>query len=393
MASMLNPLINTFHPGAADPISLKCFMAANSPIICQLKMRNVRKQLGLARVAATVQKTEYMAAERAEMFRSMENWVENNVLTLLKPVEKSWQPQDFLPDPSLDEGMFFDRVKEMREMACELPDDYLVILAGAMITEDALPSYQMGMNNLHAINDVTCCSSSPWARWLRGWSAEENRHGDLLNKYLYLSGRVNMKQIEKTIQYLIGSGLVLNFNDDTHRGVIYTSFQERATSISHGNAARLAKQHGDKNLAQICGIIAADEKRHETAYIKIVDKLFEIDPDYTMLAFSDMMKKKISMPGLLMYDGCMDNLFSHYSTVAQRLKIYTINDYADVLEFLIRRWNVEMLGGLSCEAREAQDYVCNLAPKIRKLEERAQATAKKAPAIPFSWIFHRQVKL
>ncbi|KAK8558221.1 hypothetical protein V6N13_038694 [Hibiscus sabdariffa] len=33
-------------------------------------------------------------------------------------------------------------------------------------------------------------------------------HGDLLNKYLYFSGRVDMRQIEKTIQYLIGSGMV-----------------------------------------------------------------------------------------------------------------------------------------------------------------------------------------
>jgi acyl-[acyl-carrier-protein] desaturase len=27
---------------------------------------------------------------------------------------------------------------------------------------------------------------------------EENRHGDLLNKYLYLSGRVNMREVEMT---------------------------------------------------------------------------------------------------------------------------------------------------------------------------------------------------
>jgi acyl-[acyl-carrier-protein] desaturase len=32
-----------------------------------------------------------------------------------------------------------------------------------------------------------------WAQWVRQWTSEENRHGDLLNKYLYLSGRVNMK--------------------------------------------------------------------------------------------------------------------------------------------------------------------------------------------------------
>ena len=34
---------------------------------------------------------------------------------------------------------------------------------------------------------------TPWARWTRGWTAEENRHGDLMNKYCYLSGRVNMR--------------------------------------------------------------------------------------------------------------------------------------------------------------------------------------------------------
>ena len=30
-------------------------------------------------------------------------------------------------------------------------------------------------------------------RWNRQWTAEENRHGDLMNKYCYLTGRVNMK--------------------------------------------------------------------------------------------------------------------------------------------------------------------------------------------------------
>jgi acyl-[acyl-carrier-protein] desaturase len=33
-----------------------------------------------------------------------------------------------------------------------------------------------------------------WAQWVRQWTSEENRHGDLLNKYLYLSGRVNMRE-------------------------------------------------------------------------------------------------------------------------------------------------------------------------------------------------------
>lgn len=176
-------------------------------------------------------------------------------------------------------------------------------------------------------------------------------------------------------------------------GFIYTSFQERATFISHGNTARHAKEHGDLKLAQICGIIASDEKRHETAYTKIVEKLFEIDPNGTVLALADMMKKKISMPAHLMYDGQDDNLFEHFSTVAQRLGVYTAKDYADILEFLVARWKVAELSGLSGEGTKAQDYVCTLAPRIRRLEERAQGRAKQAGTVPFSWIYGREVQL
>lgn len=146
-------------------------------------------------------------------------------------------------------------------------------------------------------------------------------------------------------------------------------------------------------LAQICGTIAADEKRHETAYTKIIEKLFEIDPDGTILALADMMRKKISMPAHLMYDGRDENLFEHFSAVAQRLGIYTARDYADILEFLVGRWNVEKVTGLSGEGRKAQDYVCGLAPRIRKLEERAQARAKQASSVPFSWVFGREINL
>ncbi|RWW23322.1 hypothetical protein GW17_00012433 [Ensete ventricosum] len=338
-----------------------------------------------------VQVTHSMPPQKVEMFRALEGWAENNILVHLKPVEKCWQPQDFLPDPSSDG--FYEEVQELRERSKEIPDDYYVCLVGDMITEEALPTYQTMLNTLDGVRDETGASLTSWAIWTRAWTAEENRHGDLLNKYLYLTGRVDMKQIEKTIQYLIGSGMDPRTENSPYLGFIYTSFQERATFISHGNTARHAKVHGDLKLAQICGTIAADEKRHETAYTKIVEKLFEIDPDGTMLAFADMMKKKISMPAHLMYDGRDDNLFEHFSAVAQRLGVYTATDYADILEFLVMRWNLEKLSFLSGEASQAQDFVCTLAPRIRRLEERAQGRAKQSPRIPFSWISDREVQL
>ncbi|KAL3523274.1 hypothetical protein ACH5RR_016108 [Cinchona calisaya] len=338
-----------------------------------------------------VQVTHSMPPEKHEIFKSLNGWAEKNILVHLKEVEKCWQPSDFLPDPA-SEG-FDEQVKELRKRAKEIPNDYFIVLVGDMITEEALPTYQTMLNTLDGVQDETGASLTSWAVWTRAWTAEENRHGDLLNKYLYLSGRVDMKQIEKTIQYLIGSGMDPRTENNPYLGFIYTSFQERATFISHGNTARLAKEHGDMKLAQICGTIAADEKRHETAYTKITEKLFEIDPDGTILGLADMMRKKISMPAHLMYDGRDENLFEHFSAVAQRLGVYTAKDYADILEFLVRRWNVEKLTGLSGEGRKAQDYVCGLAPRIRKLEERAQARAKQASTVPFSWVFGKEIML
>lgn len=62
--------------------------------------------------------------------------------------------------------------------------------------------------------------------------------------------------------------------NNPYLGFIYTSFQERATKVSHGNTAAHASKYGDKALGKICAAISGDEARHEKAYTKIVDELF-----------------------------------------------------------------------------------------------------------------------
>ncbi|GKU85683.1 hypothetical protein SLEP1_g316 [Rubroshorea leprosula] len=332
-----------------------------------------------------------LSTEKIEIFKSLDDyWSEKNLLIHLKPVEKCWQPQDFLPDPTSDG--FIEQIGEMRERAKEIPDEYFVVLVGNLITEEALPTYQTMANRPEGAQDETGASLTPWSIWSRSWTAEENRHGDLLNRYLYLSGRVDMRQVEKTTQYLITSGMDTGIGNDPYLLAIYTSFQERATAISHGSMGRLAKEKGDLKLAQICGIIAADEKRHETAYSKLVGKLFEVDPNGTVLAFAHMMRRKITMPGEYMYDGCNDNLFMDYSAIAQGVGVYTLGDYIDILEVLVEKWKVKDLTGLSAEGQEAQEFVCDHLPRrLRRLEERGERRVKKRQALPFSWIFNRAV--
>lgn len=60
---------------------------------------------------------------------------------------------------------------------------------GDMITEEALPTYMAMLNTLDGVRDETGASPMPWAQWTRLWTAEENRHGDLMSKYIYLTGR------------------------------------------------------------------------------------------------------------------------------------------------------------------------------------------------------------
>lgn len=185
--------------------------------------------------------------------------------------------------------------------------------------------------------------------------------------------------------------------NNVYCGTIYASFQERATFTSHGNTARLAKRHGDTTLAKICGLIAADERRHEMAYTKLVEMLFQLDPDGMMRALATMMQKRIRMPALLMFDGQDRSLFVHFAAVSQRLGVYTTGDYADMVEFFAERWNVAELRGLSGEGRAAQEFVCGLAERFRKMEEKAAERAKAKGSSPstdnvrFSWIFNRPV--
>ena len=120
---------------------------------------------------------------------------------------------------------FYEEVKEIRELSKELPYDFWVVLVGDMITEEALPTYESWLMDVEGVGQV---ERNSWSKWVRHWTAEENRHGDVLNKYLYLSGRVNMKEIEKTTQYLIADGFDIGTDRDPYKNFVYTSFQEFA---------------------------------------------------------------------------------------------------------------------------------------------------------------------
>lgn len=305
-------------------------------------------------------------------------------LSLLTPVETIWQPTDYLPDLAAED--WAKQLAEFRDVARCLPEELLVVLVGNMVTEEALPNYAIALE--HIVKDPSGTTDTPWARWLRGWTAEENRHGDLLNAYLRLSGRVDMRAVEVTVHHLIRNGFSPDNEGDDRAGLIYAAFQERATRLSHGNLARLAGEHGEENLARICRKVAADETRHEVFYTKVVAEMFARDPEGTLLAYRSMLRRLIAMPGSRMTDGREPNLFEHYAAVAQRSGVYTSHDYASIIGHLNEAWGVAGLS-VAGKAAKAQDYLCRQPERYESLApEIAGRMAERLP-VRFSWLHGR----
>ncbi|MFV5697036.1 acyl-ACP desaturase [Flavobacterium sp. ZT3R17] len=304
---------------------------------------------------------------RLEVMQFLEKNVDSFVDQYLIPVEKIWQPTDFLPNSQSD--TFFDEVKELREIAKELPYDFWVTLVGDTITEEALPTYESWLMDVDGIDNV---ERNGWSKWIRQWTGEENRHGDLLSKYLYLSGRVNMREVEMTTQHLINDGFDIGTGRDPYKNFVYTSFQELATYVSHNRVAQMAKKYGDNKLSKMCKMIAGDEMRHHHAYSEFVNRIFQVDPSEMMLAFQYMMKAKIVMPAHFLRESGekISTAFEQFSDSAQRIGVYTAADYVDIMQKLIDKWEIDKITGLTDEAEKARDYLMKLPGRMAKISER-----------------------
>ncbi len=320
---------------------------------------------------------------RIEVMRAIEDKVSGFIDQFLIPVEDIWQPTDFLPDSQSDG--FLEAVKQIQEESKELGYDFWVTMVADTITEEALPTYESWLMDVEGVDQHGENKRNGWAKWVRNWTAEENRHGDVLNKYLYLSGRVNMKEVEITTQHLIADGFDIGTDRDPYKNFIYTSFQELATNISHKRVGQMAKKKGNVLLGKMCTIIAGDEMRHHLAYREFVKSIFEHDPNQMMLAFADMMKKKIVMPAHFLREsgGTIGTAFENFSNCAQRLGVYTAMDYIEILKKLNAYWELDNIRSLNDDGERARDYLMKLPSRLERI-----ATRMKYPEdqYNFKWV-------
>ncbi|TSC58044.1 MAG: fatty acid desaturase type 2 [Candidatus Peregrinibacteria bacterium Greene0416_19] len=316
-------------------------------------------------------------------------------------ITQAWQPADYLPSFA-NQHRAFGRIRAIQAQMQDLPPELLTVLIGDTLTEEGLPDFTAELAGLNALPP-----SGHLHRWFRGWAGEEQRHQKVLANLLWLSGRVDMKAYEQSVQLFLQDGVDLGIDRDPYRGFVYTSFQELATQRSHANVAKLANKCGNPVVAEVCGQVAADEGHHAQAYMEFVRVFFELDPDGMMCAVRDMWQRLITMPahhmrevdpsGKVLPPGAT---FAYFSAVAQKTGVYTVADYAQISARLLEAWKVAQrnagrwealpVPGLGPEGNVAQQQILCRQRVIERV-----ATSRRKVVVPehaLTWILKSHTK-
>jgi len=327
---------------------------------------------------------------RIEVMRHLEPFIDARMGSLLRPIDDLWQPTDFLPDFAREEGI--EALRDLQAEAARLPDDVISVLVGDTVTEEALPTYAQWLAHLEGVSEAGAAPKSPWTAWNRAWCAEENRHGDVLSRYLVLSGRVNMREVDVVINNLIYDGMDIKTGRDPYRFFVYTSFQELATNRSHRNVGKLAQAAGATRLGKMSGVISGDEGWHARAYRLFVEQFLLLDTNEALIAMADLFRQQVKMPAMHMRErgAARGDTFATFEALAQRSGVYTATDYLEILEELIRHWKIADIKGLQPEAEQAQQFICSLPDRYRRLLKRLRVPSAGEMPPTFRWLTARK---
>lgn len=79
----------------------------------------------------------------------------------------------------------------------------------------------------------------------------------------------------------------------------------------------------------------------------------------------------------------MGDLFAHFSDAAQRVMVYTSQDYVDILKSLLKEWDIENITGIDDCAEKAREYLMALPKRLQRVSERVKIPEKQ---FEFKWI-------
>lgn len=307
-----------------------------------------------------------MAMTQTQLLHELEPVVAGELDRHMK-VAKEWFPHEYIP---WSQGRDFDGIFEgeaWQETDSTIPEAARVSLIVNLLTEDNLPSYH------HEIA-TTFGRDGAWGTWVGRWTAEEGRHGVAIRDYLTVTRAVDPVALERARMVHMEGGFQSEY--DTMLGQLaYVSFQELATRIAHRNTGRAS---GDPTCERLLARIAADENLHMLFYRNLLKAAFDLDPNQTMRAITDVVTT-FQMPGNTI-EG-----FTRKSLIIANEGIYDLRlHHDDVLMPVLRQWAVFDKEGLDGDGEKARVELAEFLAKLdktaarfveRRDERRARAAA------------------
>lgn len=319
---------------------------------------------------------------RNETMSFIADKAESIVNKYTKKIDTYWQPstKGLLPDFSdIDESLA--QVEIIQSEMKRIPRIHQAVLIADTITEEGITVYNSWLS---VLDGGSTMSNTIWSKWTSKWTSEENRHANILERLLYLSGSFNLVEIEKTVQLFIQNGIDIGTGSDPYRNFIYTSIQEAATELSHKRLGDIVKKEfGCEIVSKISNLISGDENRHCKIYKGFCGLIVKEDPSGLLIAFADMMKKKIVMPNhnMMFSNGILGDAYKVLDRSAQILGVYTTADYSTLISDFVKELGLLKLSGISDEASKAQSYIGKLLPILNKYGVRSAEKYSKENSI------------
>jgi len=283
-----------------------------------------------------------------------------------------WFPHDLLgpgPDESPDEHR-----ARARKRAQGIPVPARAAVALNLLTEEGLPHF-------HRVFAAHVGDDSHWRDWLNLWTAEEDRHGQVLHDYARDTELLDQRRLEEMQFEYLRAGFDPTWDKDPYRVFVYTSVQERATQRSHSETGKLVAEY-DPILGAVLEKVAQEEARHFTFYRAVFGEVLERDPNGGLESASHILPG-IDMPGLHIPG------FRDFAEVIRRSGIYGPWDYLKIVREQIAYWKIEKLENLNEMGRKAQERIMAVPDRLRRIAELIE-TRSRAKTFSFDVVFNRE---
>jgi acyl-[acyl-carrier-protein] desaturase len=254
-----------------------------------------------------------------------------------------WQPHDYIP---WDEGRNYAMLggTDWEPSQSTLSEVAKAALITNLLTEDNLPSY-------HREIAENFSRDGAWGTWVGRWTAEEMRHSTVMRDYLVVTRGVDPVALERDRMVHMGHGFAAPVEIRGRAGgflhsVIYVSFQELATRISHRNTARVC---GDPIAEAMLHRVALDENLHMIFYRNMCAAAMDLAPDQAMVAIDEVVEH-FRMPGYEMPN------FRRHGVLMAKHGVYDLRQHLeDVLMPVVRKWNLLDRDDFGARGEQARD--------------------------------------